>query len=99
MKQLNEHAETISKAFLAKTPDDAHDGLHKVGDLLMSIPALASHLSEEKQSVVKKSAKELFECFGALDETMHGGPDTPFSKVADRITAAMAELKTASESL
>ncbi len=97
LKQLTEHAETINKAFTSNKPDDAHHSLHDVGHLLECIPELAKDLSEEKKEVVKKSAKELFECFGALDDAMHGGTDTPYSKVGERITAALAGLKTATE--
>ena len=97
LQRLNVLAETISKAFQANTPDDAHDSLHSVGHLLESIPGLANHLSDEKKTVFKVSVDELFECYGALDETMHGGPDTPYSKVAERIRTAMAALRSASE--
>ena len=97
LKRLTEHAETINKAFTSNKPDDAHHSLHDVGHLLECVPELAKDLSEEKKEVVKKSVAELFECFGALDEAMHGGTGSPYSKVADRITAAMAGLKSATE--
>ena len=97
MKQLNTHVETIAKAFSEKKPDDAHDALHDIGFLLESIPALAKDMSDEKKSAVKKSVDELKESFDALDETLHGGPETPYSKVEERITAAMAGLRTAIE--
>lgn len=97
LKQLTEHAETINKAFTSNKPDDAHHSLHDVGQMLKCIPELAEDLSDEKKEVVKKSVAELFECFGALDDAMHGGTDTPYSKVGERITAALAGLKTATE--
>ncbi len=97
LKQLTEHAETISKAFTSNKPDDAHHSLHDVGHLLECIPDLAKDLSDEKKEVVKKSVADLFECFGALDDAMHGGTDTPYTKVGERITAALAGLKTATE--
>ncbi len=97
MKQLAGHAETISKAFTSNKPDDAHHSLHDVGHLLECLPDLANDLAEEKRDVVKKSVAELFECFGALDDAMHQGAETPYSKVGDRITAAMAGLKSATE--
>jgi hypothetical protein len=96
-QQLNGHAETISKAFTSNKPDDAHHSLHDVGHLLECMPELAKDLSDEKKELVKKSVADLFECFGALDDAMHQGTETPYSKVADRITAALASLKTATE--
>ena len=97
MKQLSTHVETIAKAFSEKKPDDAHDALHDIGYLLESIPELAKDMSDEKKSAVMKSVDELKENFDALDETLHGGPETPYSKVEERITAAMAGLRTAIE--
>ncbi len=97
MKQLNANVETIVKAFTEKKPDDAHNALHDIDHLFVSIPALAKDMSEEKQSVIKKSVDELKESFGALDETLHGGPETPYTKVEERITAAMAGLRKAIE--
>jgi hypothetical protein len=97
IKELDEHVATITKAFTSSKPDDAHDALHDVGHVLESIPGLAKSLTDVKKAAIKKSVDELFACFGALDETMHGGPETPFSKVGERITAAMSELRTATE--
>jgi len=97
LQQLTGHSETISKAFTSNKPDDAHHALHDVDYLLPSIPELAKDLTDEKKEVVTKSVAELSECFKALDLSMHGGTDTPYSKVGDRITAALASLKTATE--
>ena len=97
MKQLSAHVETIAKAFSEKKPDDAHGALHDIEYLLESMPGLTKDMPEEKQSAVKKSVAELKESFDALDETLHGGPETPYSKVEERITTAMAGLRTAIE--
>ncbi len=97
LKQLDAHAETIGKAFVAETPNDAHDSLHDVGYVLESIPVLAKDLAEEKKAAVKKFVDELFECFNALDETMHGGIETPYSKIGERIKTALSGLKSAIE--
>jgi hypothetical protein len=95
--ELSGYVETVGKAFTSNKPNDAHDALHDVGHVLESLTDLSKGLSDEKKAAVGKAAKELMECFGALDETMHGGPETPYTKVGDRITAAMASLKQASE--
>jgi len=93
LKQLTGHAETIGKAFTSNKADDAHLALHDVDHLLPFIPGLAKDLTDEKKEVVMKSVAELTECFKALDLGMHGGTDTPYSSVVDRITAALADLK------
>ena len=97
VKQLATHTDTISKAFTDKKPEDAHDSLHDVGHVLEAIPGLAKDLSDEKKTAIKKSVDELFACFGALDENLHGGPETPYSKIEDRVKTAMTELKSAIE--
>ena len=97
LKQLNGHVETISKAFANEKPSDAHDSLHDVGDVLKAIPSLAKDLSDDKKTAIKKSLGELKECFDALDETMHGGVETSYSKVGERITTALSGLKSAIE--
>lgn len=97
LKQLNGLVETIGKAFAGDTPSDAHDSLHDVGYVLKSIPVLAKDLSDEKKTAIKKWLGELKECFDALDETMHGGVETPFSKVDERIKTALSGLKSAIE--
>lgn len=97
MKQLNTHLATVAKAFSEKKPNDAHDALHDIKNLLESIPALAKDLPDEKKSAVMKSVDELKESIDAVDETLHGGTETPYSKVEERIMAAMAGLRTAIE--
>ena len=97
VKQLNAHVETISKAFAGGTPNDAHDSLHDVEYVLESILDLAKDLSDEKKTKIKKSLYELRECFAALDETMHGGQETPYSKVGETIKTALSSLKSAIE--
>ncbi len=97
VKQLSKHVETISKAFTDKKPEDAHDSLHDFEHLLLDLPDLAKDLSDEKKAAMQKSADELLACYKELDSTLHGGPDTPFTEIGERLTAAMAGLKTATE--
>ena len=92
IKELNEHVGTITKAFAAQKPNDAHDALHDVGHVLEELTGLAKGFPDEKKAAVKKVVDELTSCFLALDDTLHGGPETAFDKVGDRITAAMADL-------
>jgi len=96
VKQLEEHAGTIGKAFAANKPDDAHGSLHDVRFLLTdSLPGLTKDLPEEKKVAIKNPMDELLACFSALDDAMHGGPETPYTEVGERITAATASLRSA----
>ena len=97
MIQLNTYVETIAKAFSEKKPDDAHNALHDIDNLFKSIPALIKDMPDEKKSAVMKSVDELKGSFDALDDTLHGGTETSYSKVEERITTAMAGLRTAME--
>lgn len=97
VKILAKHVETINKAFNDKKPEDAHGSLHDFEHVLEAIPSLAKDLSDEKKATIKKSVDELLECYHALDETLHGGPETPFSKIEERLAAAMTDLKSSIE--
>jgi len=97
VKILAKHIETINKAFNDKKPEDAHGSLHDFEHVLEATPALAKDLSDEKKASIKKSVDELLECYHALDETLHGGPETTFSKIEERLAAAMADLKSSIE--
>jgi len=97
VKILAKHIETINKAFNEKKPEDAHDSLHDFGHVLEATPALAKDLSDEKKAAIKKSVDELLACYNALDETLHGGPEIPFSQIEERLAAAMTDLKSSIE--
>lgn len=97
MTELEQHVATINKAFTANKPDEAHDALHDVGHVLLSMTDLSKNLPDDKKAAVKKSVDELISCFDALDQNMHGGTETPFSKVSERITVAMADLNAATK--
>lgn len=97
LKELEGQVATITKAFTTGKPEEAHDALHDVGHVLIGMPDLAKSLTADKQAAVKKSVDELVSCFDALDQNMHGGTETPFTKVSERITAAMTELSAATK--
>ncbi|MFN7869569.1 MAG: hypothetical protein ACK5TX_19365, partial [Planctomyces sp.] len=52
-------------------------------------------LPEERLAIVKSSAEELFNAFGEVDKTMHGGEGSTYKDVSGKIDAAMVALKAA----
>lgn len=91
--QLEEYKTTIKTAFEGGKPEDAHGALHDIGHLLESIPGLAAKNAEGDADAVKAAVEDLFDAFGALDETMHGGEDIKYETVAEKIDAAVAVIK------
>lgn len=86
----------ICEAFTAGKPDDAHGDLHEVGHALEGLPDLASkagELSDEAMEKVNASVEAMFDAFGQLDDTMHGGPEVEIADVEKKLTDAIAELK------
>jgi len=93
LETIEKYRAEIKEAFLKKQPEDAHDALHEVGHSLESLTNLAGATTEEAKQSVKKAVDELFECFGAMDDTLHGKTGKSYDEVGDRIDAALAVLK------
>ena len=93
LETIEKYRAEIKEAFSKKQPEDAHEALHEVGHSLESITNLAGATTEEAKQSVKKAVDELFKCFGAMDETLHGETGKSYDEVADRIDAALAVLK------
>lgn len=89
---------TICKAFADGTPENAHDLLHDVGHSLEKLPELAakkSELTSDQLSKVNSAVEELFDGFGQLDDTMHGGEEVDIDELDKRLTKALSDLKEA----
>ena len=93
LAEIDKHRVEIKEAFLKKQPEDAHDALHEVGHSLESIVGLSGAKTVEAKQSVKKAVDELFECFGALDDSLHGKTGKSYEEVGERIDAALAVLK------
>ncbi len=96
LEQLNEYCKEVKTAFEKDTPEDAHDALHEVGHLLEALPALAEKggkLASAEIDTLKKQVEELFDAFGKLDETMHGGEAVVYSEIDSKIQTAMNSLR------
>ncbi|MFK7734474.1 MAG: hypothetical protein AB8B50_00500 [Pirellulaceae bacterium] len=88
----------ICKAFAAGTPDEAHDSLHKVGQLLEDLPDLAAKVegvSADRLSKVEAAVEKLFDGFTKLDGTMHDGPEVDVAELEKQLSAAVGELEKA----
>ena len=97
LTELTELRDTIRDAFAADDTDKAHDPLHEVGHIIEVVQELAEKekLPEERLAIVNSSAEELFNAFGEVDKTMHGGEGSTYKDVSGKIDAAMVALKAA----
>ena len=97
LAEVTELSDEIGKAFEAGTPEDAHDSLHHIGDVLGSTEKLVknANLDAETKTAATGAVENLFDSFAAIDEKMHGHDGSDFSEVKDTIASAIATLKTA----
>lgn len=95
--QLESIDKTIRDAFAADDADTAHGPLHDIGHLLEEVTELAQKetMSEEQRADVQQAVESLFDLYGAVDATMHGGEGKSYDEVKDDIDAALATLKSA----
>lgn len=88
----------ICKAFADGTPEDAHNLLHDVGHSLEKLPELAAEqggLTADQLSAVNTAVEELFDGFGQLDDTLHGGDEVDIDELDKKLTQALSHLKEA----
>jgi hypothetical protein len=96
LKKVEEAKEKICVAFEQGTPDEAHDALHQVGHMLEDLPQLATQgreLSTETVSAINQAVESLFDGFGKLDDTMHGGAEVELDKIKQQLTQSLANLR------
>lgn len=86
----------ICKAFVEGKPDDAHDVLHDVGHALEQLPILAAKegkFSAEQLTTINQSVEAMFDGFGKLDDSMHGGGTVDAKELETKLTEALTKLK------
>ena len=95
LKQLDTQKSNIQAAFEKSDPESAHHDLHTIGRLFESLPDLAKKagIADADLPAVKVAVDSLFDAFGKLDETLHGGDETPYKEVAEQIETAIVSLK------
>ena len=92
---LEEHYEEIKVAFEAGKPDDAHDALHCIGEILENLPRLAkqAELTDDQVTAVQQAVDKMFEAYGQVDDAMHHNQTPDYAAVADSLDTEMAVLK------
>ena len=98
IKKSNEVAglsDTVIDALGKSDLEPVHDELHDVGHLLESMAELTkqSTLPDGKKSEMERIVKDLFEHFGKIDESLHGGAKFKSEEVVPKISAAIADLR------
>ena len=92
-KRLNDE---IRDAFAAGDLQAADGPVHEIGHLLASLSERVGQmsLSEADQQKVDFATNSLMDCFGALDERLHGGESKgkSYGNVAESIDTALSEL-------
>jgi hypothetical protein len=95
VQQLKEHRDTIKAAFAAGKPDESHEVLHDVGELIEKVPAIVAgtELVPVDMEQATAAAEALMEAFGKLDGAMHDEENaTTYDDVAADIDTAFATL-------
>ncbi|MCA9051593.1 MAG: hypothetical protein KDA89_22800 [Planctomycetaceae bacterium] len=91
VSQLTAMRNTIRDGFANNDEDAAHEPLHDVGHLLEDLEGLAEKesLTDEQKAALKSSVETLFNAFGDVDKTLHGGEGATYSEVSEKIDAAL----------
>ena len=81
----------IRDGFASGDVDSAHGPLHEVGHLLddMAMLAKKENLPAEQMTAVEEAKETLFDAFGEIDKTLHGGEGSTYDEKAEMIQAAM----------
>ena len=90
-EQLVAMKNTIRDGFAAGDIDSAHGPLHEVGGLLENMATLAekADLSAAQLNAVIQAKETLFDAFGEIDKTLHGGEGSTYEEEAEKIQTAM----------
>jgi hypothetical protein len=94
VSDLEKHGEKIREAFMSGNPENAHDALHIVGEILDQFPKLVegTKLSAADREAVNLAGDKLFDAYTELDMSLHGDEKTQYEKVAEAIEANLAIL-------
>lgn len=94
VNKLDRLRTAIRDAFAADDTERADQSVHELGHLLEEIPSLADReaFTAAEQESIKQAVDVLFECFGDIDEKLHGQQGKAYSEVAPRIDEVTAAL-------
>ena len=96
VQNIEAMTKAICQAFTEGSPEDAHDTLHGVGHSLEKLPELAAKedkLSPEQLIAVKEAVDALFDGFGKLDDTLHGGEEVDIEAIEAQFAKNLAKIK------
>lgn len=95
VEQLEALHAAVKSAFSAGDTAKADGPVHAVGHLLKEVPALGKKaaLAAADQAAIEKAVDDLFECFGQIDQQLHGGEGKSYDEVAAQIDQAMGILQ------
>lgn len=96
--ELTEVRDTIREAILNGDPNDAHDPLHEVGELLEAIPDIAAEtdLPKPEWDAVNAANDELFDAFGTIDKAFHtkdGDKKAAYEGVTEKLDNAIEAIR------
>ena len=95
VSKLSEMNQVIKTSLASDDLDKAHGPLHEVGHVLEALATAAKNekFSEADMATIKSAKEDLFDAFGEIDKTFHGGEGATYDEVANKITGAMNKLK------
>ena len=97
LQEADQLREGIKTAFADNDMEKADGPVHRMGFLLHHLPDLATKasLSESDQQQVQLAVDALTDCFGAVDERLHGGESAgkSYDEVATQVDEQFEELK------
>ena len=92
MKTYQDQRSAIEAAFDKDSPGDAHDPMHQIGHTLgdFRVAARNQNLDEPQTSTLNEHVENLMDAFMAIDEGFHGGEETSYDDVREKIETATA---------
>jgi hypothetical protein len=95
VEALRKCYQEIKDAFESGKPDDAHEPLHHVGELLGATTKLATkaELDEQDEETVTNALGEMFEAYGRIDSSMHAGQTPDYAAESETLDSVMAKLE------
>ncbi|KAA5546067.1 CbtA family protein [Roseiconus nitratireducens] len=85
---------TIKDGFANNDVDAAHDPLHHIGEVLEATDhwVQESDLPEPRKQELAAAIEQLFDAFGAIDESLHGDGGKSYDEVSESIQSALDTL-------
>ena len=82
---------TIRDGFSSGDIEGAHGPLHEVGHVLEKVDGAASkeEFTSEQVDAINKAKETLFDAYGEVDKTLHGGEGKPYEEVSKDIDSSV----------